>query len=107
MSNVTMQAAAQAAVFLSGRNADDIGWPDHACVARHFAAAVLGGLGTEQYGADPVTWCVQTLEPAIQRRLPGPDDEDLRSIGWPHTPTVARTLVGWLVEDGVISDSPS
>lgn len=102
MSDTTSRAAAEAAVFLLGRSADDLGWPDRAAVARQFAAAVLGGLGPQQWGADPVTWCIEVLEPAIERRLPGPH-EDLRALGWPHTPTVAAVVVGWLVEDGILN----
>ena len=100
------RAAGNAAVFLLDRSADDLGWPDRAAVARQLAAAVLGGLGPEQWGTDPVAWCVNTLEPAIERRLPFPD-EDLRALGWPHTPTVAATVVHWLIDDGIITEPGS
>ena len=103
MAGVVGRAAGAAAAFLVGRSADDLGWPDRAAVTRQLAAAVLGGLGPEQWGADPVTWCLQTLEPAIERRLPCPGDDDLRALGWPHTPTVAATIVGWLIDDGVLT----
>ncbi|GAS94839.1 hypothetical protein MMAG44476_22102 [Mycolicibacterium mageritense DSM 44476 = CIP 104973] len=104
MSVTTSRAAAQAAMFLEGRSADDLGWPDRDCVARQFAAAVLTGLGPEQWGTDPVTWCIEVLEPAIERRIPGPHD-DLRALGWPHTPTVAANLVQWLVDDGILAEN--
>lgn len=104
MSEMTSRVAAQAAVFLTGRSAEELGWPDRACVARQFAAALMGGLGPEHWGADPVEWCIGVLEPAIESRLPEPDD-DLRALGWPHTPTVAARLVTWLIYAGIIDEN--
>ena len=103
MSESASRVAAEAALFLAGRTADDLGWPDRACVARQFAAALMGGLGPAQWVPDPVMWCIAVLEPAIERRMPGPSD-DLRALGWPHAPTVAARLVQWLVEDGILTD---
>lgn len=104
MSETALRVAAQAAMFLEGRSAEDLGWPDRACVARQFAAAVMGGLGPAQWGADPVGWCIGVLEPAIASRLPGADD-DLRALGWPHTPTVAARLVTWLADAGILAEN--
>lgn len=103
---IAARAAAEAAVFLTGRSAADLGWPDRSCVARQLAAAVLGGLGPKQYGNDPVGWCIDTLEPAIERRLvTSCENDDLRAVGWPNTPTVATAVVGWLIDEGILADT--
>jgi len=96
------RAAAEAAVFLRGRSAEELGWPERGAVAMHLATAVLGGLSSRQYGSDPQGWCLDTLQPAIERRLNGIEG-DLREVGWPHAPTLAAAVVGWLVQDAVIA----
>lgn len=96
---------AHVAVLLSDRSAEDLGWPDRTAVARHFASAVLSGLSREQFGNDPAGWCIEVLHPAIERRL-NDLDGDLRSTGWPNTPSAAATIVGWLLSDGVLSQQP-
>lgn len=93
------------AVFLVGRSAEDLGWPDTASVARYFASAVLVGLSAAQYGKDPAGWCIAVLQPAIERRLNALDG-DLFSTGWPNTPSTAVTIVDWLLSDGVLSEAP-
>ncbi|TLH48544.1 hypothetical protein C1S80_29970 [Mycolicibacterium aubagnense] len=102
MSTIAIRVAAEIAAQLSGRTADDLGWPDRRSVARHFASATLSGLSREQFGDDPAGWCIEVLVPAIEHRLPGPDT-DLRAIGWPHVPTVAANIARWLVDDGVFT----
>lgn len=104
MCDVRARVAAEAAAFLTGRSAEDLGWPDRDCVTRQFAAAAPGGFGPAWWGDDPVGWCVRVLEPIISAQMPGPD-QDLRELGWPHTPTVAVTLADWLFDAGISRSS--
>lgn len=100
MSTTVIRVAAEISASLLGRSATDLGWPDRRSVAQQIASAALGGLSSEQFGDDPAGWCIEVLTPAIEHRLPGPD-ADLRDIGWPHVPTVAANIAGWLADDGI------
>lgn len=99
---IAVRAAASASATLMGSNALQLGWPDRHRVALSLASAMLDGLGPEQYGSDPAGWCIEKAAPAIERRLSGPEPDDLRAIGWPHVASAVSTVVGWLVEDGVL-----